>query len=95
MLAPNNQTLTVSDLVSTVVPWGWQTVPGWWAEQEADALGLLAEPLATFEADADKLKQDGVPVVWTDAPPLYQSAGHNRVRAIPLASLYEMYRARS
>lgn len=93
------KTKEVRDLSSLVtkVPEGFQTVPGWWATMEGEAVDLLRNPLSTFIRDADALEAicetENLPFLWIDAPKAFKEWGRGMVRAYPVTLLEEFYPA--
>ena len=84
-----------TDLISPDLDAGFQTIPGWWAIYESEALRLLSNPLMTFHADADKLEdlcvRDKIDYRWVTAPRAYRRIGLVQARAFPTSLLEEFY----
>jgi hypothetical protein len=87
----------LSDLITPDMPDGFQTIPGWWATMESEAIPLLRDPMLTFYSDANALEakcaQDGIECEWAMAPRAFRKLGLDTVRAFPTALLEEFYPA--
>lgn len=93
-----NMMIQTDDYLSPLKPPpGFKTVAAWWAEREPEALELLADPVATFYGDAEKLQTiceaRSLPFHWVMAPPVFNRVGLAEARAFPVELLAEFYPA--
>lgn len=89
--------LTANDLTSDGVPEGFDTIAHWWATEEAEALDLLRDPLATFYADTEALQtfceERGLPFQWVPACKSFRAVGLDKQRAFPMGLIAAFYPA--
>lgn len=83
------------DLISDDVPDGHQTVAGWWATKEKEALEMLSDPIATIFADEEEIitlaDQHGILWKWCSSPPALRRLGFTTGKAFPVELLHQFY----
>lgn len=90
-------TVEPRELIPPTVQEGYQTVAGWWATEDLEALKFLEEPLATIISDGEELlhlaEERGVSPQWGDACAALQKLGFATEAAFPLDLLSSFYPA--
>jgi hypothetical protein len=94
-IAPIPLKVDLEDLVSSNVPPGYQTVGGYWAQQEPEAFEFLTNPVASLTEHAEKLElmclETDTPIVQVEPSPLARSLGFLHSRAFPITLLCKFY----
>ena len=88
-------TLRPEQLISHDVPEGYQTVAGWWATMEREALELLEEPIPTIfheeEQIALRARRLGYDTKRCSAPEAFRRLRFNESLCFPIGLLHEFY----
>lgn len=83
------------ELISPDTPEGYETIAGWWATREQDALDMLSDPIATIFDDEEALitiaDQRGILWKWCSAPPALRRMGFTVSKSFPLELVQQFY----
>lgn len=83
------------ELISPDTPEGYETIAGWWATREVEALEMLSDPIATIFDDEEALitiaDQRGILWKWCSAPPVFRRMGFAVSKSFPLELVQQFY----